>query len=95
MLQPFIFNWLIGTWSMIDSLNLTRAVEIFDSGNPTNVMANKTFVVTLIENPPYTMLKEDVSFKIQGEPNQNLKFVLAITPKVCISDPMLIKPKCV
>ena len=51
----------IGTWSMIDSLNLTRAVEVVDSGNPTNIMANKTFVVTLIENPPYTMLKEDVS----------------------------------
>ena len=32
---------------------------------------------------------------IQGDPNQNLKFVLAITPKICISDPMLVKPKCV
>ena len=32
---------------------------------------------------------------VQGEPNQNMKFVLAITLKICISDPMLIKPKCV
>ena len=32
---------------------------------------------------------------IQGDPNQNLKFVLAITLKLCISDPMLVKPKCV
>ena len=32
---------------------------------------------------------------IHCDPNQNLKFVLAITLKVCISDPMLVKPKCV
>ena len=32
---------------------------------------------------------------LQGDPNQNLKFVLAITLKICISDPMLVKPKCV
>ena len=30
---------------------------------------------------------------LQGDPNQNLKFVLAITLKICISDPMLVKPK--
>ena len=32
---------------------------------------------------------------IKGDPNQNLKFVLAITRKICISDPILVKPKCV
>ena len=32
---------------------------------------------------------------IQGDPNQNLKFVLAITLKIWVSDPMLVKPKCV
>ena len=32
---------------------------------------------------------------IQGDPNQNLKCLLAITLKLCISDPMLVKPKCV
>ena len=32
---------------------------------------------------------------LQGDPNQNLKFVLAMILKVCISDPMLLKPKCV
>ena len=32
---------------------------------------------------------------LQGDPNQNLKFRLAITLKVCISDPLLVKPKCV
>ena len=32
---------------------------------------------------------------LQGDPNQNLKFVLAITQKICISDPILVKPKCV
>ena len=32
---------------------------------------------------------------IQGDPNQNLKCFLAITLKLCISDPMLVKPKCI
>ena len=32
---------------------------------------------------------------LQGDPNQNLKFVLAITLKICISDPILVKPNCV
>ena len=53
-----------GTWNTIDSLNLTREVETSETANPINIMANKTFVVTLIENPPYTMLKEEVSRKL-------------------------------
>ena len=32
---------------------------------------------------------------LQGDPNQNLRFLLAITLKIYISDPMLVKPKCV
>ena len=37
----------------------------------------------------------DLKNFIQGDPNQNLKFVLAITLKIWVSDPMLVKPKCV
>ena len=33
--------------------------------NPVNVMANKTFVVTSVQNPPYTMLKEEIK-KLEG-----------------------------
>ena len=32
---------------------------------------------------------------LQDDPNQNLKCLLAITLKRCISDPMLVKPNCV
>ena len=32
---------------------------------------------------------------LRGDPNQNLKCLLAITLKLNISDPMLVKPKCV
>ena len=32
---------------------------------------------------------------IQVDPNQNLRFLLGITLKICVSDPMLVKPKCV
>ena len=42
--------------------------------------------------------KKWTSFKnvyVEGDPNQNLKCLLAITLKLCISDPMLVKPKCV
>ena len=34
-----------------------------------------------------------VILAVQGDPNQNLKCHLAITLKLCISDPMLAKPK--
>ena len=32
---------------------------------------------------------------VWGDPNQNLKLLLAIIQKLCISDPMLVKPKCI
>ena len=32
---------------------------------------------------------------IQGDPNQKLLIQMTITLKICISDPMLVKPKCV
>ena len=32
---------------------------------------------------------------VQGDPNQNCPFLRAITLKLCVSDPMLVKPKCV
>ena len=35
------------------------------------------------------------SKRLQGDPNQNIKFLLAITLKICVSDPILVKPKCV
>jgi hypothetical protein len=35
--------------------------EVTEVVNPVNIMANKTYVVTLKETPPYTMLKEEVS----------------------------------
>ena len=33
--------------------------------------------------------------RLQGDPSQNLLIQMATTLKICISDPMLIKPKCV
>ena len=33
--------------------------------------------------------------KLQGDPNQNFRFQMAITLKLNTSDPMLVKPKCV
>ena len=33
--------------------------------------------------------------EIQGDPNQNLLILMAITLKIRISDSMLVKPKCV
>ena len=54
-----------GTWTNIDGLNMTREQDVTTTSNPVNIMANKTFVVTLIENQPYTMLKEDVCQKLK------------------------------
>ena len=36
-----------------------------------------------------------VESRVQGDPNQSLLIQMAITLKICISDPMLVKPKCV
>jgi hypothetical protein len=56
-----LYFYILGTWSALDSLNLTRVQEFVAASNPINIMANRTFVVTSVENPPYTMLKEEVS----------------------------------
>ena len=50
-----------GLWSPVDSLNLTRVPE--DEATqvaPISPLANKTFIVTVIETPPYTMLVQSV-----------------------------------
>ncbi len=57
----------LGTWSALDGLNLTRVQEVTEVSNPINIMANKTYVVTLKEVPPYTMLKEEVIKKLRNK----------------------------
>jgi hypothetical protein len=56
-----------------------------DQAPPENPMVNKTFAVTCIETPPYTMLKLDVS---------NSYYICNITyfyAKACISLSFMIK----
>jgi hypothetical protein len=53
----------IGTWDPQDTLNITRQPKIVSDDSNLNIMANKTFVVALLFNDPYTMLKEVVSLK--------------------------------
>ena len=50
----------VGTWNQLTSLNLTRVNAVSDYFMPVNVMANKTFIVTTVEAPPYTMLTEEI-----------------------------------
>ena len=33
--------------------------------------------------------------KVQGDPNRNFWFQMTVPQKLCISDPMLVKPQCV
>jgi len=47
----------VGSWNSLDRLSLERAENDL-SGVEDNGMANKTFVITTILNPPYTMLVE-------------------------------------
>ena len=56
--------------------------------NPVVFAANLEEVVT--EDNPDT-----VDNHIQGNPNQNCPFLRVITQKLSISDPKLVKPKCV
>ena len=57
-MYKYIVHTLVGIWSPMDSLNLTRVTEPAAEGVlQASPMANKSFVVTVLENPPYTMLK--------------------------------------
>ena len=49
----------VGTWNQLTSLNLTRVNAVSALFTPVNVMANRTFIVTTVEAPPYTMLTEE------------------------------------
>ena len=51
---------LSGTWSATEKLNLSHSMEVIEIDNSLNVMANKSFVVTMIESNPYVMLKQEV-----------------------------------
>ena len=48
------------------------------------------FLHTLVSITKHVHREFCLKIIIQGDPNQNLKFVLAITRKVCISDPICI-----
>ena len=37
--------------------------------------------------------RKNLHYYLQGDPNQSLLFQMAITLKICISDPILVKPK--
>ena len=50
----------LGTWTAAHGLNLSRTVELPDFDNTINVMANKTFIVTMVKTDPYVMLKQEV-----------------------------------
>ena len=53
---------IVGTWSASEKLNLSRTMEVIETDGTLNVMANKTFVVTMIQSDPYVMLKQKVTF---------------------------------
>ena len=42
---------------------------------------------------PFPFLKQQCT--LQGDPNQNFWFQMTVTLKISISDPMLVRPKCV
>jgi len=48
----------VGSWNSLDHLDLARVEKKAEVGGATDPMANKTFIITAILNPPYTMLVE-------------------------------------
>ncbi len=48
------------TWDPMDTLNITRLPKEAVEANRANIMANRTFVVALLMNDPYTMLRLEV-----------------------------------
>jgi len=48
----------VGSWNSLDHLTLARQEKKAAEGGTPDPMANKTFIITAILNPPYTMLVE-------------------------------------
>jgi len=55
----------VGSWNSLDKLSLARVEKEADEGGALHAMANKSFVITSILNPPYTMLVEQPT-KLSG-----------------------------
>merc|ERR1719397_2008487 len=55
----------VGAWNSLDKLSLARVEKEADEGGALHAMANKSFVITSILNPPYTMLVEQPT-KLSG-----------------------------
>ena len=57
-------------------------------------LSNEIFTCTDVTFT-YIQILALMSYLLQGDPNQNLLFQLALSLNVGIPDPMLVKPKCV
>jgi ABC-type amino acid transport substrate-binding protein len=55
----------VGSWNSLDKLSLSRVEKDSDGGSTLHAMSNKSFVITSILNPPYTMLVEKAE-KLSG-----------------------------
>merc|ERR1719347_2227917 len=55
----------VGTWNSLDKLNLARVQEDDAAAGIDHPMANKTFIITSVLNPPYTMYVESFE-KLSG-----------------------------
>merc|ERR1719336_2715593 len=55
----------VGTWNSLDKLNLARVEEKDAGAGIDHPMANKTFTITTVLNPPYTMYVESFE-KLSG-----------------------------
>jgi len=55
----------VGTWNTLDRLGLARVEEKATDGGAPDPMANKTFVICAVLNPPYTMYVESFE-KLSG-----------------------------
>ena len=50
----------------MDTLNITRLSKEKVESDRANIMANRTFVVALLMNKPYTMLKQEARVKLNA-----------------------------
>ena len=93
-----------GTANVIATCSPTAADFQFQTCNdacgfesiPSTVMEN---IIRTVDDAMDDTNTENIckllSIELQGDPNQNLLIEIVITLKICISDPMLIKPKCI
>ena len=89
----------ICVWPSYGSSQSVEWIDLFNSSFANYWWKITQAHVTLDDHPRWSLCPKKICVAallqiLQGDPNQNCPFLRAITQKLSISDPKLVKPKC-